>query len=65
MTKRRNRTKQELPLEERLIAFSDRWRMEAETSEEARKAWTQRSMATEAALGVIEWLASREQRSPR
>lgn len=65
MTKRRNRKKQELPLEQRLIEFSAKWKREAEraTGPEAFDNWQQRARSTEAALGIIEWLAAgREQR---
>lgn len=64
MKKRRNRKKQELSLEERLAAFADRWRREAEQGQDPQQweAWQQRAKSTEVALGVIEWLATREMR---
>lgn len=65
MKKRRNRKKQELPLEQRLVEFSARWKREAEANNDsdAFENWQQRARSTEAALGIIEWLAAgREER---
>ncbi|RED34490.1 hypothetical protein BJ123_110129 [Rhodopseudomonas thermotolerans] len=62
--KRRNRTKQHLSLEQRLSEFSDRWKQEAEESgdREAQENWERRARSTQAALGMIAWLGSREVR---
>jgi hypothetical protein len=63
--KRRNRKKQELPLEQRLVEFSARWKREAEEARdtESQENWQQRARSTQAALGIIEWLAAgREER---
>ncbi|ACF00880.1 EscE/YscE/SsaE family type III secretion system needle protein co-chaperone [Rhodopseudomonas palustris] len=64
MKKPRNRTKQHLSLEERLSAFSDRWKQEAEQSgdREAYENWERRSRSMEAALGIIAWLDARDAR---
>ncbi|NEW87476.1 MULTISPECIES: hypothetical protein [Rhodopseudomonas] len=64
MKQRRNRTKQHLSLEQRLSALSYRWQQEAEQSgdPEAQENWERRARSTQAALGMLAWLESREAR---
>lgn len=60
--KRRNRTKQQLSLEERLSLCSERWKREADESgsSEIQGAWQERARSAEAARGIIAWLQDRE-----
>ncbi|RJF74053.1 hypothetical protein D4Q52_14300 [Rhodopseudomonas palustris] len=62
MKKRRNRTKQQLSLEERLSLCSERWKREAEQSgsSEIQGVWQERARSAEAARGMIAWLQERE-----
>lgn len=64
MKGRRNRTKQQLSLEQRLFAFSEQCRQQAKqtTDETLRNNLEQRVRSTEAALGLIAWLGSRDGR---
>ncbi|MCG6206402.1 hypothetical protein LPW26_17270 [Rhodopseudomonas sp. HC1] len=60
--KRRNRTRQQLSLEERLSLCSERWKREADESGnvEIRGVWQERARSAEAARGIIAWLQERE-----
>ncbi|WP_238736716.1 hypothetical protein [Rhodopseudomonas infernalis] len=62
MKKRRNRTRQQLSLEERLSLCSERWKREADESGnvEIRGVWQERARSAEAARGIIAWLQERE-----